>query len=65
VERLGCLPRSRPMAGATLVGVGLSTLAGWWWAEYVAAFALLLLIGREAWEALEAAREGKGRCEDE
>lgn len=47
------------MAGATLVGVTLSALLGWWWAEYVAAFALLLFIAREAWEALEAVREGK------
>jgi len=29
------------MAGATLVGVTLSTVAGLWWAQYVAAFALL------------------------
>lgn len=53
------------MAGATLVGVTLSTVVGCWWAEYVAAFALLFFVGREALEALEAAREGKGRCEDE
>ncbi len=53
------------MAGATLAGVALTTLLGWWWAEYVAALALLFLIGREAWEALEAAREGGGRSEDD
>jgi divalent metal cation (Fe/Co/Zn/Cd) transporter len=53
------------MAGAALAGVVLGTLVGWWWAEYVAAFALLIFVGREAWEALEAAREGKGRCQDE
>lgn len=53
------------LAGATLVGVTLSTAVGWWWAEYIAAFALLFFIGREALEALEAAREGKGRCDDE
>ncbi len=52
------------MAAATLVGVALSTVLGWWWAEYVAALALLAFIGREAWEAVEAAREGRGRCED-
>ncbi|MFZ0215358.1 MAG: cation transporter [Candidatus Dormiibacterota bacterium] len=51
------------MAGATLVGLALGSFLGWWWAEYVAAFALLLFIGREAWEAVEAAREGKTRCE--
>lgn len=53
------------MAGATLAGVALSTVLGWWWAEYVAALALLFFIGREAWEALEAAREGKDHWEDE
>ncbi len=53
------------MAGATLLGVVLSTVLGWWWAEYVAALALLVFIGREAWEALEAAREARGRCDDE
>jgi divalent metal cation (Fe/Co/Zn/Cd) transporter len=53
------------MAGATLASVTLSTVLGWWWAEYVAALALLFFIGREAWEALEAARGGRGRCEDD
>jgi Cation efflux family len=53
------------MAGATLLGVALSTVLGWWWAEYVAALALLVFIAREAWEALEAAREGRGRCADD
>jgi divalent metal cation (Fe/Co/Zn/Cd) transporter len=53
------------MAAATLAGVAVSTVLGWWWAEYVAALALLFFVGREAWEALEAAREGKGRCDDD
>jgi divalent metal cation (Fe/Co/Zn/Cd) transporter len=52
------------MAGATLAGVALSTALGWWWAEPAAAAVLLFFIGREALEALEAAREGRGRCED-
>jgi divalent metal cation (Fe/Co/Zn/Cd) transporter len=47
------------MAGATLVGVGLNLLMGWWWAEYVAALALLFFIVREAMEAVEAARGGE------
>jgi len=46
------------MAAATLVGVGLNLLAGLWWAEYVAAFALLVFIVREAREAIEASRGG-------
>jgi divalent metal cation (Fe/Co/Zn/Cd) transporter len=51
------------MAGATLVGVTLSTVLGWWWTQYVAALFLLVFIARESWEALEAARAGKGRRE--
>jgi divalent metal cation (Fe/Co/Zn/Cd) transporter len=47
------------MAAATLVGVGLNLVAGWWWAEYVAALALLVFIVREAGEAIEAARGGE------
>ena len=44
------------MAAATLVGTALNLLAGWWWAEYVAALALLVFILMETREALEAAR---------
>ena len=47
------------MAAATLVGVGLNLIAGLWWAEYVAALALLFFIVREAREAVEAARGGE------
>ena len=46
------------MAAATLGGTALNLLAGWWWAEYVAALALLVFILMEAREAIEAAREG-------
>lgn len=49
------------MAGATLTGIALGTVLGWWWAQYVAALVLLVFIAREAWEAVEAAREGPGR----
>jgi divalent metal cation (Fe/Co/Zn/Cd) transporter len=45
------------MAAATLAGTALNLLAGWWWAEYVAALALLVFIVMETREALEAARE--------
>jgi divalent metal cation (Fe/Co/Zn/Cd) transporter len=44
------------MAAATLAGAGLNLLTGWWWAEYVAALALLVFIGMETKEAVEAAR---------
>jgi|ERR1700682_46904 len=45
------------MAAATLVGAGLNLLFGLWWAEYVAALALLVFVGMETREAIESARE--------
>jgi divalent metal cation (Fe/Co/Zn/Cd) transporter len=45
------------MAGATLAGAGLNLLFGWWWAEYVAALALLVFVLMETREAIEAARD--------
>jgi len=47
------------MAAATLAGTALNLLAGWWWAEYAAALALLVFIALEAREAIEAARGGE------
>ena len=47
------------MAAATLAGAGLNLIAGWWWAEYVAALALLVFIVMETKEAIEAARGGE------
>jgi divalent metal cation (Fe/Co/Zn/Cd) transporter len=34
-----------------LVGVGLNALFGWWWADPMAAFALIPFLLREGWEA--------------
>jgi divalent metal cation (Fe/Co/Zn/Cd) transporter len=34
-----------------LVGIGANALLGWWWADPVAALAMVLFIGREALEA--------------
>jgi divalent metal cation (Fe/Co/Zn/Cd) transporter len=42
------------MAAATLAGAGLNLAFGWWWAEYVAALALLVFIALETREAIEA-----------
>lgn len=42
------------LAAVTLAGVGLSLLAGWWWAEYAAAFALLIWLVPETREAIGA-----------
>jgi divalent metal cation (Fe/Co/Zn/Cd) transporter len=42
------------LAAVTLAGLGLSMLFGWWWAQYVAAFALLIWLVPETREAIEA-----------
>jgi divalent metal cation (Fe/Co/Zn/Cd) transporter len=47
------------MAAATVAGAGLNLLFGLWWAEYVAALALLLFIVVETREALQATRGGE------
>jgi divalent metal cation (Fe/Co/Zn/Cd) transporter len=50
------------MAGTLLVGLALNALFHWWWADGVAALALLYWLIPEAREALEGAREGRGGC---
>jgi divalent metal cation (Fe/Co/Zn/Cd) transporter len=50
------------MAGALLVGLSLNALFGWWWADGVAALALLIWLIPEAREALEGARSGRAAC---
>lgn len=55
VESLACAY----LALATLAGVGASTLLGWWWAEYVAALVVAVLILREARETFAEAREAR------
>ena len=50
------------MAGALLVGLVLTAILGWWWADSVAALALLYWLIPEAREALEGARVGRGGC---
>ncbi len=51
------------MAATVLVGVVLTTLFGWWWAEGVAALVFLVWLAQETREAIEEAREGT--AEDE
>ena len=46
------------MAGTVLLGLALDGLAGWWWAEPVAALLFLAWLARETREAFEEAREG-------
>ena len=48
------------LAAITLAGLGLSTLFGWWWAQYIAALALLIWLVPETREAVEAARNPTG-----
>jgi divalent metal cation (Fe/Co/Zn/Cd) transporter len=43
------------LAGVTLAGIALSTFLGLWWAQYVAALALLIWLVPETREALESA----------
>jgi divalent metal cation (Fe/Co/Zn/Cd) transporter len=50
------------MAGALLTGLVLTMAAGWWWADSVAALALLYWLGREAREVLAGALAGHGAC---
>jgi divalent metal cation (Fe/Co/Zn/Cd) transporter len=42
---------------ALLAGVGLHALAGWWWADPLAALAMLPVILWQGWETLTEARE--------
>jgi divalent metal cation (Fe/Co/Zn/Cd) transporter len=50
------------MAAILLAGLFLTAVFGWWWADAVAALALLIWIVPEAREALEGARTGRGGC---
>jgi divalent metal cation (Fe/Co/Zn/Cd) transporter len=50
------------MAATLLVGLLVTATFGWWWADSIAALALLYWLGREAHEALEGARAGRGGC---
>jgi divalent metal cation (Fe/Co/Zn/Cd) transporter len=45
------------LAAVTLAGLGATTLFGWWWAQYVAALALLIWLVPEAREAYWAWRD--------
>lgn len=49
------------LSASVVVGVGLHVALGWWWADPVAALAMVPLLFREGREALEEA-SGKGEC---
>jgi divalent metal cation (Fe/Co/Zn/Cd) transporter len=44
-----------------VLGLGLNALFGWWWADPVAALAMIYFLVREGWEAIE---EGRGNIEE-
>ena len=46
------------MSATLLAGLLLNRLAGWWWADPLAAFAMVWWVRSEANESLEAARTG-------
>jgi divalent metal cation (Fe/Co/Zn/Cd) transporter len=50
------------MAATLLFGLALNALFGWWWADSLAALALLVWLVPEARETLESARAGRGGC---
>ncbi len=53
------------MAATMLVGLVLNAVLGWWWADSLAALALLYWLIPEARAALEGARAGRGGCCDD
>jgi divalent metal cation (Fe/Co/Zn/Cd) transporter len=53
------------MAGTTFAGLALNQIFGWWWADPLAALALIWWIRGEANEALEAARTGQACSDDD
>ena len=42
-----------------LLGLGANALFGWWWADPVAALAMVYFLISEGWEAIEEDREGR------
>src|SRR5712692_2976549 len=43
-----------------LIGLGANALFGWWWADPIAALAMVYFLIKEGWEAVE---EGRGKVE--
>ena len=51
------------LSGAVVLGVGLNAALGWWWADPVAALAMVPFLIREGREAIQEARE-EDSCSD-
>lgn len=50
------------MAWTVLAGVIITALFGWWWADSIAALALLYFVIKEGWEAIQEARGKEDAC---
>ncbi|MBA3947015.1 MAG: cation transporter [Herpetosiphonaceae bacterium] len=50
------------LSATLLVGLGLNTMLGWWWADGVASLILLYWLVPEAREALDNAHAGRAGC---
>jgi len=57
LETLACSYLSLPL----LVGLAANALFGWWWADPVAALAMVYFLVKEGWEAIS---EGRGETEE-
>jgi divalent metal cation (Fe/Co/Zn/Cd) transporter len=50
------------MAWTVLVGVVVTALFGWWWADSIVALALVYFVVKEGWEAVQEARGKEDAC---
>jgi len=48
-----------------IVGLGANALFGWWWADPLAALAMVYFLVREGWEAIEEGREGSMKLDSD
>jgi divalent metal cation (Fe/Co/Zn/Cd) transporter len=46
-----------------VVGLGANALFGWWWADPVAALAMVFFLVREGWEAVSESQEESAEAE--
>lgn len=58
-----CSMTCAAMAATLFVGLAITTLFGWWWADSIATLAFLIWLVPEAREAWEGARAGKATCQ--
>lgn len=51
------------MAWTVLFGVVVTALFGWWWADSIAALALVYFVVHEGWESVQEARGNEDDCD--